>query len=251
MSLFSVLALGFWLGMRHATDADHVVAVSTLVARHKKFGTAWLLGAFWGLGHSLTIFLVGSAVVLLKVEIPERLALAMEFAVALVLCALGLLNMGGFGIGGRAAEVHAHPHGHSDGEHGHDSPAAGGHSHPHVHGPSLGRWKTFLEEVGRFQVLRSLFVGLVHGLAGSAAVALLVLTTIHEPRTALVYLAIFGAGTLAGMLILSAAMEYSMARLARGWNLADRLLSLGTGLLSLLFGLYAAYRIGWHEGLLF
>lgn len=249
MRPLAVAALGFFLGMRHATDADHVVAVSTIVARQKRFGTAWLLGAFWGLGHTITIFLVGAAIILAKVEIPPRIGLSMEFAVSLMLILLGLLNMAGYRLGAAGAEIHSHAHDHRDAAHGHDDRPGGAHAHVHVHGPPLGRWRRFLLEAGPLQVLRSLFVGLVHGLAGSAAVALLVLATIHQARLAVLYLVIFGAGTLAGMLVLSAIMEYSMVRLALWWGSADRLLAFGTGVLSFLFGLYVAYRIGWVDGL--
>jgi high-affinity nickel-transport protein len=231
-NLVSILAFGFWLGMRHAADADHVVAVSTIVSRQKKFGTAWLLGVFWGIGHTITIFIVGVGIILLKINIPPRVGLSMEFAVGLVLIILGLLNMAGYHLGAAGATVHSHEN-----------------SPPHVHGPALGRLDRFIEQVGRFQILRSLFVGLVHGLAGSAAVALLVLATITSPRAAVFYLAIFGLGTLAGMLLLSSIMEFSMVYLARWWSRADRLLTVGTGLLSLLFGLYVAYQIGWVDGL--
>src|SRR6185503_20255232 len=96
------------LGMRHASDADHVVAVSTIVARTKKLGAAWLLGAFWGAGHSLTILLVGAAIILFKVTIPPRVGLAMEFAVGLVLIGLGLLNL----LGRRVWLAHRHEHAH-------------------------------------------------------------------------------------------------------------------------------------------
>ena len=258
MSLISVLGLGFALGMRHATDADHVVAVSTIVARTKRFGTAWLLGVFWGLGHSLTIFAFGAAIILLKITIPPKAGLLMEFLVGCVLVLLGLLNMAGQLTGAGKVTAHEHPHDHLDSGHHHEPGAKPGpHAHPHVHAhshlhipPELDGWfERTLREAGAFQLLRSAFVGLVHGLAGSAAVALLALAAINEPRAAIGYLIVFAVGTLAGMLILSALMEFSMAALAQKWKAAERLLSFGTGLLSLLFGLYVLYATGFSHGL--
>lgn len=223
-SLASLLGLGFFLGMRHAADVDHVVAVSTLVSREKRLGTACLLGVVWGLGHTLTVFLVGVAVIFLKLAIPARVGLSMEFAVGLMLVLLGALNVAGRGVG-----VVEHEHG----------------RHAHAHALTFG----WLETAGRLQLWRSLVVGLVHGLAGSAAVALLVLATIADPRAAAAYLLVFGLGTLAGMLALSAAMEASMLFLVRRGPSFDRALTLGTGLLSLAFGVWVVCRIGFVDGL--
>lgn len=216
----SLLALGFLLGMRHATDADHVVAVSTIVAREKRLGAACLLGAVWGMGHTVTIFAVGVAIVFLHIVIPARVGLSMEFAVGLMLVLLGAFNVAGRGLGAL-------------------------HSHAHRHALDFG----WLETAGHSQIWRSLTVGLVHGLAGSAAVALLVLATISEPRAAVVYLLVFGLGTLAGMLVISAAMESSMLFFVRRGPAFARALTLGTGYLSLAFGVWVVYRIGFVDGL--
>lgn len=248
--LLSILAIGFWLGMRHATDADHVVAVSAIVARNKKLGTAWLLGAMWGLGHTITIFLVGVAIIVFKVVIPPRLGLSMEFAVGLVLIALGLANMAGYRLGSFGIPEHSHKHDHSDPEHHHELLHAGhSQTHAHLRDVPLGWLKRRVHDAGRFQLLRSGAVGLVHGLAGSAAAALLVLASIPSPRAAVYYLLVFGLGTLAGMLLLSALMELSMLYLARWWRTAEWALTFGTGLLSLLFGAYVAYQAGFKDGL--
>ena len=253
MSLLSILGLGFLLGMRHATDPDHVVAVSTIVARTKKLGTAWLLGAVWGLGHTVTIFLVGVAIILFKVSIPPRIGLSMEFCVGLVLIALGILNVAGYGLGSLGLKTHRHAHDPRDPEHSHlllePAKDAHGHSHPHVHEADLGWLTRHARRAGLFQLARSGAVGLVHGLAGSAAVALLVLAAIPGPREAVLYLLIFGLGTLVGMLLLSTLMELCMAYLARWWKWAEWGLTAGTGLLSLAFGLYLVYQLGFVDGL--
>lgn len=252
-SLWAALALGFWLGMKHATDSDHVVAVSTIVARAKKLGTSWLLGAFWGLGHTVTIFAVGAAIIVLKVEVPARVGLSMEFAVSLVLILLGAVNMAGYGLGSLGLPKHAHPHSHDDPEHAHalleHSHGAHGKAHAHLVDVDLGWLKGYVKDAGVFQLARSLAVGLVHGLAGSAAAALLVLATIREPRAAVCYLLIFGVGTMAGMLLLSALMEFAMFKLARSWDKSERLLTLATGVISFSFGLWMAYRLGFVDGL--
>ncbi len=250
-NIITILVFGFWLGMRHSTDPDHVVAVSTIVARNKKWGASWLLGAVWGLGHTITIFAVGVAIILFKIQIPPRIGLGMEFSVGLVLIALGVFNMAGYGLGTLGVPIHEHSHDHHDPEHHHLPLGGKSHSHEHAHlrEVKLGWLKTLIHDAGLFQIARSGAVGLVHGLAGSAAVALLVLATIKEPRAAVMYLLVFGAGTLAGMLIMSSLMELSMLSLGRWWSRADRVMALGTGFLSVAFGLWVVYQMGWVNGL--
>src|SRR6266481_250965 len=96
VSFLSIMAVGFFLGMRHATDPDHVIAVTTIVARQRSLTRAALTGAFWGLGHTLTIFVVGAAIILFDVVIPARIGLSMEFSVALMLIFLGVMNVTAF-----------------------------------------------------------------------------------------------------------------------------------------------------------
>jgi high-affinity nickel permease len=219
----AILAFGFFLGMRHATDADHVVAVSTIVAKTKRLGGAWLLGAVWGLGHSVTVFGVGALIVLGKLSIPRSAASRLEAVVGLVLIGLGLWSL----FGRERDLITAHSHG--------DEPA-------HLHLPEAGWLGRALRQAGRWQLLRSATVGLVHGLAGSAAAALLVLAAIPQPRAALLYLLLFGAGTLCGMLALSAAMEYFLVRLAALWTPGRRGLVSATGGLSVAMGLWIVLR---------
>jgi len=243
--------LGFLLGMRHAMDPDHVVAVSTIVAKSRRFGVSWLLGALWGLGHTLTIFVVGGAIILLKAQVPARLGLGLEFAVGLVLVVLGAANLAGrrtwpFSDGG-----HSHEHGH-EGEHGHHPPFGPpkpeAHIHPHGHPRGLAWLERAALEAGGPQMLRAFAVGIVHGLAGSAAVALLVLASIPSAAGGLAYLLVFGAGTLAGMMVLSAAMEGAFLWVGRRLQFRPWVLS-GTGLVSVLLGLYIMYQTGWVDGL--
>jgi high-affinity nickel-transport protein len=250
-ALPAVLALGFGLGLRHAADSDHVAAVAALVSRQRRFGSAWLLGTAWGLGHSATLFAVGAAIVLFKVAIPPRLGLAMEFSVGVVLVALGALNLAGRGPLRTAAHAHAHDHDDPAHAHAHGSEheASGPHVHLHVHDGALARLRARAREAGPGALLRSLGVGLVHGLAGSAAAALLVLAAIPQPRAAALYLAVFAAGTLAGMLALSALMEFSLLAMGRAWAAAGRLAPAAAGLLSVGFGLWVIWRTGFVDGL--
>ncbi|HUI43184.1 MAG TPA: sulfite exporter TauE/SafE family protein [Terriglobia bacterium] len=257
--LLAITLLGFVLGMRHATDADHVIAVTTIVSRQRSLGSAALIGAFWGLGHTLTIAAVGSAIIVFNVVIPPRLGLAMELAVGLMLVLLGVLNL--TGITRRLAERftpqvaggHAHPHAHGDFVHTHVHGHAPGH-HGHAEDATpLARLDRGFARLGRgfglYQALRPLAVGIVHGLAGSAAVALLVLAAIRNAAWGVAYLLVFGAGTIAGMTIITAAIAVPYAYTGRRFTRLNGALAAASGLLSLGFGLFIAYRIGFVDGL--
>ncbi len=213
MSFTAILALGFLLGMRHATDADHVVAVSTIVARARSFRAAAPVGVLWGIGHTMTILVFGGLIVVSGAVIPPRAGLAMEFSVALMLVVLGALNV-------RAGFLKAA----SD-----DVPGA------LKKVPALRRLPASL---------RPLLVGVVHGLAGSAAVALLVLGAIREPAWAMVYLAVFGVGTIAGMLLITLALALPVAAVAHRFERFHRALGVATGLAGVALGLVLAFRIG-------
>jgi hypothetical protein len=205
----TAILLGALLGLRHATDADHVVAVTAIVARERSLLRAARVGALWGVGHTLTLLVVGGAIVTFRFVIPPRVGLGLEFGVALMLILLGFTNLrgGAPGSGGQAAV--------NDGT----------------------------------SAVRPFLVGLVHGLAGSAAVALLVLATIRGTIPALIYLLVFGLGTVAGMVavtvILAAPALYAGARVAR-FNLGVRL---AAGVLSVAFGVLLARELIVEGGL--
>jgi sulfite exporter TauE/SafE len=223
--VFPLVVLGLLLGMRHATDPDHVIAVTTIVARQKTPFGATAIGAAWGVGHTLTILVVGGGIILFGWVIPPRLGLSMEFSVGLMLIALGLANL--TGVMRRIREAHAHareqtPLSWLDG--------------------NLGRLRSY-------QLVRPLVVGVVHGLAGSAAVALLVLTTIRNPAWALWYLLIFGIGTIVGMMMLTAVIVIPFTRTGRRYARLNNGLRIASGVISLGFGLFVAYRIGFIDGL--
>lgn len=253
-SLAAIAALGFFLGMRHATDPDHVVAVATIVARQRSVKGAALIGAVWGAGHTLTILVVGGAIILFNWVVSPHAGLAMELAVGIMLVLLGLANLAGRspvhemvameaagGPGEGRAHVHAHRHGdyvHTH-AHGHDPEW-------HPHAPSdtpLAALDRRLGGIGPYRWARPLVVGIVHGLAGSAAVALLVLTTLRTPRWGVLYLLDFGLGTIAGMMLITAVISVPFAlpgsrsaRFMRGVRLAS-------GAISLVFGLWVAWQI--------
>lgn len=248
--LLSLAGFGFLLGMRHATDADHVIAVTTILSRSGRFMHSTLIGGLWGLGHTVTVLLVGVLIIAFNVVIPPPVGLALEFSVAVMLILLGVLNL--TGAMRRLTErftppapmhghAHEHLHAHETGDEFHPH----GHAHLHGHGSDPGLLATF----GWFQLLRPLAVGLVHGLAGSAAVALLVLATIHDTGAALLYLVIFCAGVAAGMAILTTLIGLPFMVSRTRSERINRWLTLGSGALSLAFGLYLAYQIGIVDGL--
>ncbi len=229
--VLSIFGLGFILGLKHATDADHLVAVSTIVSERKGFWSSSIVGALWGLGHTASLLIVGLAVVAFRFEIPERIANGLEFLVALMLVALGanvLLKLR------RGATLHAHSHTHHDHKHVHLHIHAPGEEQTHNHLPPLGK-KPFV-------------VGMVHGLAGSAALMLLVLATIPSRVVALLYIGVFGVGSVGGMFLLSALIGLPFALASRHARL-HTMIRLSTGTISVLFGLLYAWQIGNRSGL--
>jgi high-affinity nickel-transport protein len=200
-SALSIAVLGFLLGVRHAVDPDHVVAVSTIATRSTSFRRAAGVGALWGVGHTLTIVAVGGAIVFLRVAISPRVGLAMEFSVALMLILLGFQNL----ASARSA----------------DAPA-----------PSAAR---------------PFVVGMVHGMAGSAAIALIVLATVSNPWWALAYLALFGLGTVLGMIIVTATIALPASLAVARMRNARRWLTLASGVASVVLGVMLASELTSRE----
>jgi len=246
----AIAALGFFLGMRHATDPDHVIAVSTIVTRARGTKHAALIGAVWGVGHTLTILIVGAGIILFGWVIPARLGLSLELSVGIMLIILGIMNLRGIMDRvpvGRGTHSHPHPHGDYV------------HTHSHGHDPETHRHRAdqtpvawldrHFGRLGAYQLLRPLVVGVVHGLAGSAAVALLVLATIPSPGWAIAYLLVFGLGTVAGMMLITALIALPAAYAERRREAWQRRLRLASGLISLGFGLLLAWQIGIVHGL--
>ncbi len=233
-----VIGLGLILGMRHSTDADHVVAISTIVSKQRSIRNAAFIGSVWGLGHTITIFIVGALIILFGVEIPPRLGLSMEFSVALMLILLGALNLTGI-----LQKVTAY-----------FTPATAKSSTTSApQGHAITRMERWLEQsvgkYGLYQCLRPLVIGLVHGLAGSAAVALLVLSTIHNPAWATVYLLIFGIGTMIGMMCMTAAIAVPLTFAGDRFTKLSKYLGAASGMVSICFGSFLVYQLGFLGGL--
>lgn len=196
-SLIGALGLGFLLGLRHALDVDHVAAVSTFVSQERSVLRSCLRGTFWGLGHTLALLVAGVAVVAFKLQVSAELERGLERVVGLVLIGLGghvLLRT--FGV-----RLHRHEHAHEGMRHRH--------LHVHVGEPGAHR-HAHLWRGAR----QPLLMGLLHGLAGSGALVLLVLTTMPSPAAAAIYLLVFGMGSTVGMLILGGLIGVPFAHTA-------------------------------------
>jgi ABC-type nickel/cobalt efflux system permease component RcnA len=235
-----VAGLGLILGMRHSTDADHVVAISTIVSKQRSIRSAALIGSVWGLGHTITIFVVGSLIILFGVTIPPRLGLSMEFSVAIMLILLGILNL--TGVMQRITTYF--------------TPTSARVSNAREGAPLLvmpskgrGRIGTSLATIGLYQCIRPLAIGLVHGLAGSAAVALLVLSTIHNPYWATAYLIVFGIGTMIGMMCMTAAIAVPLTYAGDRFSKLSHYFGVASGMVSLCFGSFLVYQLGFLGGL--
>jgi high-affinity nickel-transport protein len=196
LSALGLSLFGFLLGVRHAVDPDHVVAVTAIATGHRSVSRATLVGALWGVGHTMTILLVGGAIIAFRITIPPRLGLAFEFVVGIVLIFLGFANL-------------------------------------------LSRD----ERVARPSTARPLIVGMVHGLAGSAAVALLVLAAVRDAGWAFAYLLLFGLGTIAGMVAVTAAIAVPATLAANRVGAMRRYLMIASGAASVVFGVMLAVEL--------
>jgi ABC-type nickel/cobalt efflux system permease component RcnA len=224
-SLQAVLALGFLLGLRHAFEPDHLAAVSTLATRAGRVGDAARLGAAWGAGHTASVGLVALLLIVLGVHLPESVARIAELLVGVLLVALGAVVLLRYARG--RWHMHAHEHGGSAHVHLHSHAGASSHAHGHA----------------RWDARRSLGLGLMHGLAGSGAVMVLIVAATPTASLQLAYVAAFGVGTIVGMMSASLAVG-ALVRAAsrRGERLATAL-HLGAATASVIFGLMLAFTL--------
>jgi ABC-type nickel/cobalt efflux system permease component RcnA len=241
MSALAVLGLGFVFGLKHATEVDHVVAVSAIVSQQRKLWHTVLVGGLWGVGHTASLIVVGSVVLVLRVAIPERVASGLEFCVALMIIGLGVTTFIR-AARRRHSPVHVHPH-------RHDGLA---HAHVHFHEPELEHTESAAlhsHAVSRVGI-KPLIIGAMHGLAGSAALTLLVLAQIPSPLLGMLYLMVFGLGSILGMLLMSGLIGLPFVLSVRKLTGLHYSLQAGAGVLSVCFGLWYAYSTGIASGLL-
>jgi len=221
-SASALMGLGLVFGLKHALDADHLAAVATIATQKKTVLQSGIVGAIWGFGHTVALLVIGTIVLALRVEISPQLAALLEGGVA---CMLIYLGIGTLRELARGAHLHVHPHRH--GEHWH--------VHPHMHAPEHG--------ADHDNHRRPFAVGLVHGIAGSAALMILVAASTPSLGTGLVYIASFGIGSIGGMIAMSA-----LVSLPALWS-AERFAGLNTtvrgaaGLFSVAVGLFLGYEI--------
>lgn len=234
----SAVLLGFVLGLQHATDPDHVVAVATIVTRERHFLAGARVGLLWGVGHTLSLAVAGTLVVVLNHSVPVRLTAGLEFLVAAMLVTLGVMRLREAARGILAVAPDRRVADHRHGGEGELIHAHHGDAHVHPSAALLAAWRDEARRIGA----RALLVGAVHGMAGTAAVALLVLATLPTSAAAAVYLVVFGLGTIAGMTALTGAMAYPLARLAHVRWMRDAM-AVASGVAAIAFGCWYAARL--------
>lgn len=233
-SSFAILGFGFLLGLKHATEADHLAAVSTMVSEHRSMWGSAIVGGLWGLGHTISLFVAGVFVLLLNFQISESTERWLEFCVGIMLTLLGL-NVIRKLITGGSIHFHVHEHGIRE------------HVHPHIHvaaekdAPHMHHGLTFSP--------RAMVIGMVHGLAGSAALMLLVIPTISSRTVGLLYIVIFGIGSVGGMMIMSFLVSLPFHLTASRFNRFNQVLQGCAGVVSIILGLMIVYEKGTDAGL--
>ena len=235
LSTWAVLGIGLVFGLKHATEVDHVVAVSTIVSQHKNVFRSALVGLLWGAGHTASLLIVGGIVLALRVAIPPRVSAWLEFGVALMIIGLGISAL--WRTLRKSSKVHVHPHSHD------------GLSHVHIH---FHEKETKHEPATRISHSHALsrvgwkpvLIGTMHGLAGSGALTLLVLTQISSPWVGFLYLAIFGIGSMIGMLLMSGLIGFPFALTSGQLTSTHNRLQTLAALLSICFGAWYAYETG-------
>ena len=217
MSIILFTLFGFLSGVRHAFDADHVAAVSTFAAKNNSIRESSLLGMFWGFGHTISLLLIGLIILLLKITIPKNVSLSLEFVVGVMLVVLGINTI--LAINKNKIHLHKHKHGQEEHIHFHSHKTTKKHYHEHL------------------PFHQSLFVGLIHGLAGSAALSLLVLTTIKSIWIGMAYILVFGIGSIIGMMLISSIISLPFALIPKKLERTQRILRVSAGLISAITGL--------------
>ena len=233
-SAATVLGVGFLIGLKHATEADHLAAVSTIVSERKSLLSSMFIGGVWGLGHTISLVIAGVFVLLLDFQISEQTERMLEFGVGVMLVLLGL-NVLRKIVQGGTLHFHAHEHG------------ARQHVHAHLH--ELGAADEPNTHHGFSFSPRALVIGMIHGLAGSAALMLLVIPTIDSRPLGLLYIVIFGIGSIGGMMLMSLLVGLPFSLTALRFNRFNSLLQSVAGLISVGLGFFIIYEKAVTEGL--
>jgi ABC-type nickel/cobalt efflux system permease component RcnA len=235
-SAAAILGLGLIIGLRHALDADHLAAVSTIVYQQKNMFSSILIGGLWGVGHTISLLIAGVGVILLNIRL-ERYENLLELCAALMLIALGANVLYRLLRGGR---LHFHEHTHGNRRH----------VHPHIHDDQDHKPENNpLTHHGLRLSVRPLIIGIIHGLAGSAALMLSVLATIESTVLAFAYIVIFGIGSIGGMMVMSLVLSLPARLTANHLVPAHLAISAISGFFSLGLGLFLVYEIGLRGGL--
>ena len=225
ISIFATLALGFVLGLKHAIEADHLAAVSTIVAERKNLFSSTIVGGFWGVGHTITLLIIGALVIFLKLQISESLEAKLEAAVGVMLVVLGLNALRKLW---KKEKIHVHSHAHEGREHTHI------HAHENENAEETHHYLRFSP--------RAILVGMVHGVAGSAALMLFIIPTIKSPALALLYILIFGFGSIAGMMLMSLLIGLPLHLTAQRFGILNKGILALAGVFSLALGAFIVYE---------
>ena len=225
LSIFAILAFGFVLGLKHAVEADHLAAVSTIVAERKNLFSSTIIGGFWGVGHTITLLIIGALVVFLKIQISESLEAKFEAAVGVMLVVLGLNALRKLW---QKEKIHVHSHKHE------------GHKHTHVHTHK----NEDKEETHNFMSFspRAILIGMVHGIAGSAALMLLIVPTIESSTMAMLYILIFGVGSIGGMMLMSLLIGLPLHFTAGKFKILNKSILGLAGIFSFGLGVFIIYE---------
>lgn len=225
LSTFAVLIFGFLLGLKHAVEADHLAAVSTIVAERKNLLSSTIVGGFWGIGHTITLLIIGALVIFLKLQISESLESRLEAVVGVMLVFLGLNALRKLW---QTEKIHIHEHEHE------------GHQHIHIHTHE----KEKAEVTHHFMKFspRAILIGMVHGIAGSAALMLLIVPTIKSSAVAMVYIFIFGVGSIGGMMLMSLLIGLPLHWTAGRFEVLNKGILGLAGVFSFCLGMFIIYE---------
>lgn len=220
-----LLGLGFILGLEHAFEPDHIVAVTSMISKHNNLRKTSILGAIWGLGHTTTLFIVGFLILVFKIVITDSIAMSLEFIVGIVIVILGIKILKELIIN----KKHIHNHSHNGKTHVHAHSHKNYKNHNHYH--------------------QSYVVGLVHGMAGSAALMLLVLSTLESTIIGLVYIFLFGIGSMVGMILVGIFFGMPFVFTSKRFTYLNKSFQYIIGIFSICFGIYLMIKVGFLDGL--